>query len=69
MKVIGFNKLTKKNRKKRCFVICFHNVFRNCMIVMGVLLFMLVLNLISKNFLNDTMVSLEKFAEYFVKVV
>lgn len=69
MKVVGLERLVKKKQRKRCFILCFHNVFRNCMIVMSVLLFMLVLNLISKSFLNDTVVSLEKFAEYFVRIV
>lgn len=68
MNVVGFNKLNKRKSKKRCFVFCIQNVFRNCMIVGGVLLFMLVLNLISKTFLKDAVVSVEQFVKSFVRL-
>ena len=67
MKVVEYKNLSKKRRKNKCYVICINNVFRNCMIVGSVALFLLVLNLVSKTFLNDAVASLQQFVESFAR--
>lgn len=67
MKVVGFKRLKEKKNNKKCFILCFSNVFTKLMIISSVILFLLILNLVSKTFLSDVTASLEQFVQSFVR--
>lgn len=68
MKVVGLNLLKTKKKRKRCFVICVGRIFEKCVVIGSVVLFMMVLNLISKTFLSNVSLTLQQFVEFFIKV-
>ena len=51
MKVVGFNYLKKQSKRKRkTKIFCISNVFKNGVIVMGILLLLMIFGLVNSSF-------------------
>ena len=68
MKIVGFKALRKTKKKNKIIIISWTNVFKKLVIPMGVLLFILTLNLVANTFLKDVADSISKFVETFANI-
>lgn len=68
MKIVGFNELGKKSKKIKTKIFCISNFFKNSMIVLSVLIFLMVLGIVDSSFtstfkdcINSFVSSISKF--------
>ena len=68
MKVVGFKYFHKKKRVKNFKIFCIGGVFKTLFISMSVVLLVLLLNLITRNFFSYLETSVQNFVDSFVNV-
>lgn len=69
MKVVAYDNLCKKKRKKHLIVYCTQSIFKPLFVSMSVLLLLLVMNLFVNNFFANIQASVQNFVGSFVKYV
>ena len=69
MKVIAFDNLCKKKKKRQFVVYCTPSIFKPSFVSMSVVLSFLVLNLFVNNFFANIQASVQNFVGSFVKYI
>lgn len=69
MKIVGFSALTKKSKKKKPKIFCISNVFKNGMIILSALIFLMVFGMMNSTFTSIFKDCISNFVSSISKIV
>ena len=69
MKIVGFSALGKKSKKKRAKIFCVTKVFKNGMIILSALIFLMIFGMINSSFTSIFKDCIDSFVSSISKII